>query len=274
MAENKASSRDPAAGVEIVSSVTLLDARHRGRVVIAGSHGGVYAGYLAAQGGVRGVVLNDAGIGKDAAGILSLAYLDRLGVAAATVSHLSARIGDGADMAARGIVSHVNETERRAGCAPGQTARDCARAMTLVPLRDSPPEPRAEARYLLEAQPGRPEIWGFDSASLLRPEDAGRIVVTASHGAILDGKPDGVVAMDVYAAVFHDAGIGADGAGVSRLPTLDARAIPAAAVAADSARIGDARSVYETGVISRVNDTARARGATPGQTTRTFIARL
>ena len=40
------------------------------------------------------MILNDAGVGRDEAGIAALAYLDALGIAAATVSHESCRIGD------------------------------------------------------------------------------------------------------------------------------------------------------------------------------------
>ena len=50
--------------------------------------------------------------------------------------------------------------------------------------------------------------------------------------------------------------IGIDEAGVSRLPALDARGIAAATVSAAGARIGDARSTYEDGVLSRVNTRA------------------
>jgi hypothetical protein len=71
--------------------------------------------------------------------------------------------------------------------------------------------------------------------------------------------------------VFHDAGIGLGEAGIRRLPALDGRGIAAAAVAADSARIGDARSVYEEGRLSRVNETARRAGAGEGMTTREFV---
>ena len=53
-------------------SVTKLDARHRDVVLVAGSHGGVIAGFLAARAGVRAVILNDAGVGRDQAGISSL----------------------------------------------------------------------------------------------------------------------------------------------------------------------------------------------------------
>ena len=76
---------------------------------MAGSHGGRYCGYLAALAGLRGVILNDAGVGLDNAGLGSLEYLQPLGVAAATVSNSSARIGDGADMVERGRIIHCNE---------------------------------------------------------------------------------------------------------------------------------------------------------------------
>ena len=65
-------------------------------------------------------------------------------------------------------------------------------------------------------------------------------------------------------ALYNDAGIGKDEAGVSRLPALDARGIAAATVSAASARIGDARSTYEDGIISRVNASAAALGLREG----------
>jgi len=74
------------------------------------------------------------------------------------------------------------------------------------------------------------------------------------------------------AALFNDAGIGIDEAGVTRLPALDARGIAAATVAAASARIGDARSTYEDGILSRVNRRAAALGIAPGMTARDFVA--
>src|SRR5690606_25759866 len=64
------------AGIEVVDTVTKLDERHVGRVVIGASHGGIYAAYCAARGGVLGVILNDAGVGLDRAGIAALAWLD------------------------------------------------------------------------------------------------------------------------------------------------------------------------------------------------------
>src|ERR1700722_4430575 len=95
-------------GIVQADSVTRLGPEDAGKVLIGASHGGVYAANLAARAGLRAVILNDAGIGKDAAGIAGLAYLDEIGMAAATIGHDTARIGDGRDMAARGIISRVN----------------------------------------------------------------------------------------------------------------------------------------------------------------------
>ena len=72
------------------------------------------------------------------------------------------------------------------------------------------------------------------------------------------------------AAVFHDAGVGA--AGVTRLPVLAARGIPAVAVDGMSARIGDARSLWATGVVAHLNAPALACGARLGMSAREFAA--
>jgi hypothetical protein len=260
------------APVRVTDSVTKLSAEDAGAVLVAGSHGGIYAAYLAAKAQARAVILNDAGVGRDDAGIAGLAYLERIGMAAATVDHRSARIGDGNDMLARGRISFVNATARALGCAPGQ---DCRAGAELL-RRAAPPTGEApayaESRFLLRA--GSPAVWGVDSNSLVRAEDAGQVVVTGSHGALLSGRPETAIGVAVLAAVFHDAGIGADRAGISRLPALDARGIAGATVAAASARIGDARSLWETGLLSAVNDLAAGRGAQPGMSVPDFAERM
>ncbi len=90
-------------------------------------------------------------------------------------------------------------------------------------------------------------------------------MIVGSHGALLGGDPATAFGVDALAAVFHDAGIGIDEAGIARLPALDARGIAAMTVDTASARIGDARNTYERGVISRVNRTAAARGIAVGR---------
>ena len=248
-------------------SVTHLDSRHRDQVVLGGSHGGVYAGYLAAKAGVRAVILSDAGVGKDQAGIGALAYLDALGMAAATVGHMSARIGDGADFLARGVISHVNRTAAGVGCAPGQRCRDCAEALRAAPAWHGAPPDYEEGRVLLRERAGEPEVWGLDSASLLAAGDEDRVLITGSHGALPGGQAELALGVRARAAVFNDAGVGIDRVGIARLAALDAIGVPAATVAAMSARIGDARSTWDDGRVSYVNDLAAALGARPGMRT-------
>ena len=257
--------------VRVVDSITKLDASYAGAVLIAASHGGVYPAYLAALAHLRGVVLHDAGLGLDRAGIASLDYLDRLGMAAATVSHLSARIGDGADMATRGVLSFANRAASALGCAPGQVCRDAAEAMLAASPCEAEPPPYEEARFLLRRQAGEPDVWGLDSNSLVRPEDEGAIIVTGSHGALLGGKPETAIRVGALAALYHDAGIGIDRAGISRLPALEARGIIGATVAGDSARIGDARSLWQTGRLSALNQGAERAGGRIGMSVPEFV---
>jgi hypothetical protein len=98
--------------------------------------------------------------------------------------------------------------------------------------------------------------------------------VTGSHGALLGGRPDHLLGVAVHAAIFNDAGGGKEGAGFSRLALLDTRAIAAATVSCASARIGDARSTYETGVLSHVNEAARRLDLREGLSSREAVARL
>ena len=124
------------------------------------------------------------------------------------------------------------------------------------------------------ANTGHREVWAIDSVSLARAEDRRAIVLTGSHGALLGGKPDHVLEVDVFAAFFNDAGGGKDGAGFARLPTLDPRGIAAGTVSSNTARIGDGRSTYETGVVSHLNETARRLELREGMSAREALARL
>jgi hypothetical protein len=250
--------------VLVVDSITKLGPNAGRAVAIAASHGGVYPAYLAAAAGLRGVVLHDAGVGLDQAGIACLAYFDALGRPAATVAHTSARIGDGSDLAARGVISYVNATAAAAGCSPGMAAVDCADRFeaVAVPVAVAPAQP--ESRFVLRSRAGDPAVVGLDSISLARGGDESAVLVTGSHGGLLGGVAASALRVDAVAAIYNDAGVGIDDAGISRLAALDRRGIPAATVDAFTARIGSARSTWETGVISHVNRGAAALGGRPG----------
>lgn len=274
--EENALSPPPELPPIVVDSVTKLGSEAAGRVVVGASHGGIFAAWIAAAAHVRAVILNDAGIGRDGAGVAGLAYLDRLGIAAAAVDHDSARIGDGADHMARGILSRVNATAAALGIAAGQPAAEAARLLAIrASPSDRPVPPEDEARHRIAGDWGdAPAAWALDSNSLVRPDDAGAIIVTGSHGGLLGGKPETAIRVDAYAAVYNDAGGGIDEAGFSRLPALDGRAIAAATVDAFTARIGDGRSTYQDGIVTRVNATARRRGAAVGMSCIEFVARM
>jgi hypothetical protein len=245
-------------------TITKLPPEADGAVILSGSHGGRYPGYLTAKAHARAVILNDAGLGKEQAGIGSLPYLEALGIAAATVSHLSSRIGDTADMRARGVISHANAPARAVGVAPGMSCTDAAGLLRATPhLRVAAPM-LGEARGEVPVPGGTRHILLLDSAALVRPGDAGQIVVTGSHGGLVGGAPAMALRTDGFAGIFHDAGIGIENAGTTRLPALDQRGIASFTVAAASARIGDAASVFHDGIISVVNETARRLGAAPG----------
>ncbi|WP_458097797.1 hypothetical protein [Roseomonas sp. WA12] len=245
-------------------TITKLPPEAEGAVVVSGSHAGRYPGYLTARAHARAVILNDAGLGKNEAGIGSLPYLEVLGIAAATVSHLSCRIGDTADMRARGVISHANAPARAVGVAPGLGCAEAAALLRKAWHARVVAPALGEARGEIPVHGGTRRILLLDSAALVTPEDSGQIVVTGSHGGLVGGAPYMALRTEGFAGIFHDAGIGIDRAGTTRLPALDSRGIASFTVSAASARIGDAASVFHDGVVSVVNETARRLGAAPG----------
>src|SRR3954468_22827054 len=120
----------------ILDSVTVFPADARGRAAIAASHGGVYAAYLAAKAGVKAVILCDAGVGRERAGIGGLDYFDKLRGPAATIGHRSARIGHGKDCHARGVISFANVLASLAGVTAGMRASE---ALERLDRADGPP---------------------------------------------------------------------------------------------------------------------------------------
>lgn len=258
----------------VLDSVTQLPADAGGRAALCASHGGVYAAWYAARRGVSALILHDAGIGRERAGVGGLDWLAARGLPAASVCHRAARIGDGADMLARGRISTLNAPAASLGIEEGMGA---AEALTRLSAIAASTEPIADAmdearRDIMEHRSIR--VIALDSNGLVGPGDAGHIVVTGSHGGLLGGRPETAVKAAVMAAIYNDAGIGADDAGISRLPALEARGIAGACVSCFSARIGDATSTWQDGFVSALNPTAAACGGRIGQSTRDFVAAL
>ncbi|HYD57538.1 MAG TPA: hypothetical protein VEB41_11570 [Burkholderiales bacterium] len=241
-------------------SVTELD-DVSGMVLVAGSHGGTVAAYYAAAARVRAVIFHDAGLSKDDSGVAGLALLESAGIAAAAVRHSSARIGDGADCLARGTISRANAQAAACGVAPGQACSDAAVRLLAAPRVEASLPPAGQGRHALA-----PSVVGCDSVGQLQEGDAGRILVIGSHASLHGGREESALPIAAALVFFHHGG-----GDCSRLPVLDARGIPAAAVDAMSARIGNARSLWESGIVSNPNRTARAVGIVPGMTVRAAV---
>ena len=188
-----------AAPIVIADSITRLGPEAAGAVVVNASHGGVYAAYLAAKLGAVAAIFNDAGIGRERAGIGGLDYLQELGIATATVGHDTARIGDGADMMAHGLVTYANGLALSLGVGPGQPCRAAAARLQQAQPTHRPPPEALEAAFLLISEP--PQVWALDSASLVLPEHRQAIVVTGSHGGLLGAKPETALKYDVQGAL-------------------------------------------------------------------------
>ncbi|MCD8352497.1 MAG: hypothetical protein LUC93_17980 [Planctomycetaceae bacterium] len=244
--------------VVVLNSITDVTPDHAGMGAVTGSNGGMFCAHAAGGGLLRGAVFNDAGVGLHGAGVASLAFCDAYQLPVFTVAHTSSRIGDGNDTMARGIVSRVNRAAASVGVTVGMPCREAAPLLlTATPIPGEPSQPAA-FRHEMKV-PGKSEaVVCIDSAALAKPTDADGVIVTGSHGGVIGGK----VAVYVPARFFayNDAGFGMEDAGAAGLGPLAEQGIAAVVVSHETAEIGNAKSTYETGVISRVNSVAEAAG--------------
>ena len=118
--------------VLLVDSITWLAEGDAGHIVVSGSHGGRSAADYAMRWPLALCCFNDAGVGKDRAGIVALDMLELRGTPAVAYGHMSARIGDARDAWENGVVTHVNAPARALGFAPGQALRDAIARSTIT----------------------------------------------------------------------------------------------------------------------------------------------
>jgi hypothetical protein len=110
--------------IVMVDSIALARESDAGGIVASGSHGGTPSDGYAAKVGPQLVLFNDAGFGADYSGIASLSILEQKGIAAATVSAFTARIGDGRSTYVDGVISAANARALALGAVIGAPARD------------------------------------------------------------------------------------------------------------------------------------------------------
>ena len=109
--------------VLLLDSITWVEATDTGQIVISGSLGGRSAAEYAILFPLALCCINDAGVGKDRAGIAALDMLEARGTPGVAFSHDSARIGEARDAWDHGVISHCNSRAAALGFRPGGSLR-------------------------------------------------------------------------------------------------------------------------------------------------------
>jgi len=112
----------------LMDSISYIGEEARGQIVVSGSHGGSAAVRYAIPVRPLLAAFNDAGRGKEDAGVTGLTMLADVGLAAVAVQHTSARIGEAQDTWESGVISVVNGPAAQMGFRAGQKLQDAVRA--------------------------------------------------------------------------------------------------------------------------------------------------
>lgn len=257
-----------------LNSITDVTPAMTGGIAVSGSHGGIYPASIASRAGLRGIVFNDAGGGLDNAGAAGIFALASVGLAAVCADCMTCLIGSADDMFENGLVSQVNAIATALGVGTGLPVKQAVRLLAKATTPVGRLSPVDEARRILPIGASGGTVLALDSASLVTPDDAGKIVITGSHGGLIGGDPARALKAAAKLAVFNDAGIGKQGIGTTRLPALNHRGVAAVTLSHTSCRIGDAGSAIATGRVSVVNDLALGMGAQVGEDLATFLERI
>lgn len=250
--------------VVAVDSAYHVDELNRGRdVVVNASYTGVLPARFIAEKAPAGAIGLDCAVGPQGASIAGLWYLEALDLPAATVDVSGVLLGDGVDVWAHGRISYLNQPARDLGVREGQSVEEAARAM--LSGRASRPAAAAEVTNrttMIEHPSGRTVVCTDSIAFGLPGDRATTVLVTAGHTG--RSAVPYLEKVAPHAFICSDGGMGRDRSGVAALPVLAAQGIAGAAVDARTARMGDALSSWETGIISAVNDLAARAGVTVG----------
>jgi uncharacterized protein YunC (DUF1805 family) len=249
----------------VMDSMGYVD--HRvdvGDIVVCGSHSARCAAQLSARARPRGIIGHDGGMGRERSGVRGLTYWQRLMIPGAAVEASSARVGDGKDIWVRGVIGDANEAASALGVTVGMPVAEAARRMleTIPKL----PSARRIQRRLYAGPAGR--IIGIDTIIYADERMDDSVMVMAGHTGEAFARYIAALPFGLRGIVNIDGGRSADGSGYSGMPELDARGVPVAVCDVDGVQIGNARDVFENGVISRVTAAASALGVTIGMTAR------
>jgi hypothetical protein len=100
----------------------------------------------------------------------------------------------------------------------------------------------------------------LDSIALISNEQANTVVISGSHGGRSAAEFVLALSQRPSCVFFNDAGGGKDDAGKVALTMLQSHGIPCICYSHMSARIGEAQDGYDNGLVSGLNELAKALG--------------
>ena len=219
---------------------------------------------------VKAVFLNNAGIGKNQAGISGLAHYQDAHILACAVDHNSAEIGVARDSWESGIISHTNILAEKAGIQAGDSVQNAVAKIINLPSlgqknmnaeshgnEEKENSNKPDLKKQIKKQIDGVSITVTDSITFLNESNAGDIVICGSHGGISAGEY--AQKRQLKAVFFNDAGIGKSNAGIKSLDSLSDAGILACTVDCMSAEIFNGKDVLENGIISVCNQLAKSR---------------
>jgi uncharacterized protein YunC (DUF1805 family) len=235
-------------------------------IVVNASYCGVLPARFVGQHMPRGAIGVDCGIGREAAGIAGLPYLEALGVPGAVADVMTVELGNGVDLYETGVISRVNAIADQCGVRPGMAVKEAAHQMLEVdPASRTPSE--VTNREVMHTAPSGRKIVCLDSIAFGLPEDKDtNVLLGAGHS----GRSSVPYLRKVapWGFIGSDGGGGKGDSGMAGIYIVEEDDLAVATVDARTACMGDGHSTYEFGVISAANRQARERGVEIGQSAR------
>jgi hypothetical protein len=280
--------------MELPESVVLLDSLgdlqpdNTRPVLVCASHcgdNGTFARKLK-NCRVKAVFLNNAGVGKNHAGISGLAHYATAGILACAVDHYSAEIGVAADTWESGNISHINSLAEKAGITIGDSVQVAVAKISNIVAQpftnhqdlsieshsDDKNVSKADLKKQTQTQISGVTIIVTDSITFLNENNSGDIVVCGSHGGVSAGHY--AQKHCLKAVFFNDAGIGKNNAGIKSLEHLSDEGILACTVDCMSAEIFNGNDTLENGIITVCNQLAKSRNIKEKMTVKEAIKRI
>jgi uncharacterized protein YunC (DUF1805 family) len=262
-------------GIVLLDSLGDLQPANTSPILVCGSHCGGNRDLArhVKNSHVKAVFLNNAGIGKNQAGIRGLILYQAEGIMACAVDHNSAEIGIARYTWETGTISHANPQAEEAGIQIGDSVKEAvAKIINLFNLPSSTQinkeveslidekkesSSKVDLKKQIQTNIDGVSITVTDSITFLNEYNAGDVVVCGSHGGLSAGEY--AQKRGVKAVFFNDAGIGKNNAGVKSLESLSDAGILACTVDCMSAEIFNGQDTLVNGIITVCNQLAKTR---------------